>query len=87
MYFDPSVSVEEKIQRYLQFGGMPTLCEYKFNEARANLPLEGIYSNVVLHYNFGVLTKAEVLSFQCKHHLAADAIVDSRIRVALKKAL
>ena len=46
--FAPSVSVEEKFQRYLQFGGMPILREYKFNEARSNQALEGIYSTVVL---------------------------------------
>lgn len=37
--------------------------------------------------HFGVLTKAAVLSFQRKHHLAADAIVGSKTRAALKKAL
>jgi hypothetical protein len=46
--FEPSVSVEEKFQKYLQFGGMPILREYQFNEARVNQALEGIYSTVVL---------------------------------------
>ena len=46
--FGPSVTVEEKFQRYLQFGGMPILREYKFNEARSIQALEGIYSTVVL---------------------------------------
>ena len=46
--FSPSVTTEEKFQRYLQFGGMPVLREYQFNEARINQALEGIYSNVVL---------------------------------------
>ncbi len=46
--FAPSVTVEEKFQRYLQFGGMPILREYQFNEARSNQALEGIYSTVVL---------------------------------------
>lgn len=46
--FDTSVSVEEKFQKYLQFGGMPVLREYNFNEARINQALEGIYSTVVL---------------------------------------
>lgn len=46
--FEPSVTVEEKFQRYLQFGGMPILREYQFNEARSNQALEGIYSTVVL---------------------------------------
>lgn len=46
--FEPSVPVEEKFQRYLQFGGMPILREYRFNEARSTQALEGIYSTVVL---------------------------------------
>lgn len=44
----PSITPEEKFQRYLQFGGMPILREYQFNEARSNQALEGIYSTVVL---------------------------------------
>lgn len=46
--FAPNVSMEDKFQKYLQFGGMPILREYKFNEARSNQALEGIYSTVVL---------------------------------------
>lgn len=46
--FSPSVTAEEKFQRYLQFGGMPILREYQFNETRSNQALEGIYSTVVL---------------------------------------
>ena len=46
--FAPSVTTEERFQRYLQFGGMPILREYQFNEARSNQALEGIYSTVVL---------------------------------------
>lgn len=46
--FDSSVTTEEKFQKYLQFGGMPILREYRFNEARSNQALEGIYSTVVL---------------------------------------
>ncbi len=46
--FETSVTIEEKFQRYLQFGGMPILREYHFNEARSNQVLEGIYSTVVL---------------------------------------
>ncbi len=46
--FSPSVTTEEKFQRFLQFGGMPVLREYQFNEARINQALEGIYSTVVL---------------------------------------
>lgn len=46
--FDPLITMEEKFQKYLQFGGMPMLKEYHFNEARANQALEGIYSTVIL---------------------------------------
>lgn len=46
--FDPTASVEEKFQRYLQFGGMPILKDYQFDEARSNQALEGIYSTVIL---------------------------------------
>ena len=46
--FESDVTIEEKFQKYLQFGGMPILREYKFNEARSNQALEGIYSTVVL---------------------------------------
>ena len=46
--FDISTTIEEKFQRYLQFGGMPILREYHFNEARSNQALEGIYSTVIL---------------------------------------
>lgn len=46
--FEQNVSIEEKFQRYLQFGGMPVLREYRFNEAGINQALEGIYSTVIL---------------------------------------
>lgn len=46
--FAPNVTMEEKFQKYLQFGGMPILREYKFNEARSNQALEGIYATVIL---------------------------------------
>lgn len=46
--FPDDASREEKFQKYLQFGGMPVLREYRFNEARSHQALEGIYSTVVL---------------------------------------
>lgn len=46
--FGPSVTTDEKFQKYLQFGGMPILREYMFNETASNQALEGIYSTVVL---------------------------------------
>lgn len=47
-HFDIAVTLEEKFQKYLQFGGMPILREYQFNEAGSNQALEGIYSTIVL---------------------------------------
>ena len=46
--FAVDVTMDEKFQKYLQFGGMPVLREFKFNEARINQALEGIYSTVIL---------------------------------------
>lgn len=46
--FEAAISMEEKFQKYLQFGGMPILREYGFHEARSNQALEGIYSTVIL---------------------------------------
>lgn len=46
--FESAITMEEKFQKYLQFGGMPILREYQFNEVRINQALEGIYSTVVL---------------------------------------
>lgn len=46
--FENAVTMEEKFQKYMQFGGMPILSEYHFNEARSSQALEGIYFTVVL---------------------------------------
>lgn len=46
--FENALTIEDKFQKYLQFGGMPILREYQFNEARVNQVLEGIYSTIVL---------------------------------------
>lgn len=46
--FAPNTTMDEQFQKYLQFGGMPVLRQYKFNEARSNEALEGIYATVVL---------------------------------------
>ena len=46
--FAVDVTMDEKFQKYLQFGGMPVLREFQFNEARSNQALEGIYSTVIL---------------------------------------
>ncbi len=46
--FLPASTMDEKFKMYLQFGGMPILREYNFNENRSNQALEGIYSTVVL---------------------------------------
>ena len=46
--FSADITNDEKFQKYLQFGGMPILRQFKFNETRCNEALEGIYSTVVL---------------------------------------
>lgn len=46
--FEPTITMEEKFQKYLQFGGMPILREYQLHETRMHQALEGIYSTVVL---------------------------------------
>lgn len=46
--FSEQASMEERFQRYMQFGGMPILREYHFDEQRSNQALEGIYSTVIL---------------------------------------
>lgn len=71
--FDIAVTMEEKFQKYLQFGGMPVLREYNFNEARSNQALEGIYATVVLRdvlqrneqANQGMLQK--IMLFLCSN--------------------
>ncbi|MBU6145787.1 MAG: ATP-binding protein [Paenibacillaceae bacterium] len=45
--FAPSVSIDEKFQKYVQFGGMHILREYHFHEARSHQALESIYTTVV----------------------------------------
>lgn len=46
--FDGDVTIEDKFQKYLMFGGMPVLNQFNFNVARSNEALEGIYSSVIL---------------------------------------
>lgn len=46
--FEPSVTTDEKFQKYLQYGGMPILREYRFQETQSTQALEGIYSTVIL---------------------------------------
>lgn len=66
-----NITPEEKFQRYLQYGGMPILCEYNFNEIRMNQALEGIYATIILRdimqRNSGVeqLTIEKVIRFLC----------------------
>ena len=46
--FSSDITLDEKFQKFLQFGGMPVLRRFGFNESRCNEALEGIYSTVVL---------------------------------------
>ena len=46
--FEEPTTIERKFQLYMQFGGMPVLREYNFNEQRCHQALEGVYSTVIL---------------------------------------
>jgi len=46
--FAPDVTIDEKFQKYLLFGGMPVLHQFQFHEARSFEALEGIYYTVIL---------------------------------------
>lgn len=46
--FSSDITIDDKFQKFLQFGGMPVLRQFGFNELRCNEALEGIYSTVVL---------------------------------------
>jgi predicted AAA+ superfamily ATPase len=46
--FAPAVTMDDKFQKYLQFGGMPILRQFQFSETRSFEALEGIYNTVVL---------------------------------------
>lgn len=71
--FSQQVQIEEKFQYYLQFGGMPILSEYKFNEQRSNQALEGIYSTVILrdilqrHPQTDQHTLQKIIRFLCSN--------------------
>jgi predicted AAA+ superfamily ATPase len=43
-----SITDEQKFAKYLQFGGLPILKQYNFNEKRSIQVLEGIYSTVIV---------------------------------------
>lgn len=71
--FQADVSLDEKFQTYLKYGGMPVLREYNFNELRMNQALEGIYSTIILRdimqRNPGVdqLTLEKIIRFLCSN--------------------
>ena len=46
--FAPDVSIDDKFQKYLQFGGMPALRQFQLNEARSFETLEGIFNTVII---------------------------------------
>ena len=46
--FSADTVIDEKFQKYLQFGGMPVLRQFGFNDARSFEALEGIYNTVIL---------------------------------------
>ena len=47
-HFEPSLSTEERFQRYLQVGGMPVLRQYGFHLPGIYDALQGIYATVIL---------------------------------------
>jgi len=71
--FSPDIPLDEQFQKYLQFGGMPVLRQYKFNEVRSHEALEAIYATVVLRdilqrnnsYDQHILNK--VVRFLCSN--------------------
>jgi len=46
--FEPNVSIEQKFEVYLKYGGMPVISQYGFRQEDINMALEGIYSSVIL---------------------------------------
>lgn len=46
--FAVGIGLDEKFQNYLQYGGMPAIAEYNFNQPRINEMLEGVYATVIL---------------------------------------
>ncbi len=46
--FQPTVSIEEKFETYLKYGGMPAITEFGFSDLRIKDMLEGIYASVIL---------------------------------------
>ena len=62
--FKLNVTIDEKFQKYLQFGGMPIIREYQFDESRSNQALEGIYSTVVLRDILQRNSQADQLTLQ-----------------------
>lgn len=71
--FSAQVSLEDKFQAYLKYGGMPILREYNFNELRMNQALEGIYSTIILrdimqrNPSIDQLTLEKVVRFLCSN--------------------
>lgn len=47
-HFDNTVSIHDKFNDYMRFGGMPVLASYKMDERLSHDALEGIYSTVIL---------------------------------------
>jgi len=64
--FAPNAPVEDKFQKYLQFGGMPVLRQFQFDETLSFETLEGIYSTVILR---DVLERNKVADHTLLHKL------------------
>jgi hypothetical protein len=46
--FNNSISIEEKFNLYIKYGGMPLLKDFHFNEQMINQALDGIFSTVLI---------------------------------------
>jgi predicted AAA+ superfamily ATPase len=71
--FQKGTTNEKKFDKYLQFGGLPILKQYNFNEKRSLEALEGIYSTVVLrdilerNESASQLTLEKIVKFLCSN--------------------
>jgi predicted AAA+ superfamily ATPase len=46
--FEANISDDQKFEKYLKYGGMPSVAVYSLEQEDANIALDGIYSSVVL---------------------------------------
>lgn len=78
--FQKDLKKEEKFKKYLQFGGMPIISEYNFNEPRCMQILDGIYSSIVMHdiLERNILTDQRLLQ---KITTFLSSVIGSRVSI------